>query len=126
MKTLTFYLLLAICPIVASAQSKPVTDSISNSDSIREEYLTIVIKNYFLNTKAYISINGDSFKTINLKTTGQFYNFNDALNLMKGFNKDGWELKSGAPASSSDGLDGLFIIMTRRKIVGKKPDVANL
>ncbi len=65
-----------------------------DSDTVQEDYLSIVFTGFFINTqKAYISINGEKFETLTLSSKG-YYNYNEAIKIMKEYNRQGWILRN--------------------------------
>lgn len=81
----------------------------------QEEYLTIVFSDFFINTqKAFISINGEEYKTLSVRSKGR-YNFNELIKIVKDFNEKGWSLKTSNIAFGKESNDYLFVLMIREK-----------
>lgn len=83
-------------------------------DTAKEEYLTIVMKDVFINKqRAYVSMNGEHYDKYDFDSEG-FYNLNGLLRLMREFNEDGWVLKTSNLAFGKESSNYLFVLMIRK------------
>jgi hypothetical protein len=122
MKKNILTVLLSLFIITTFSQTNPDPGSVYDTDTIHEDYLTIIYTGFFIDTdKAYISINGEEHETITLTSKG-LYNYNEALKLMKKYNEQGWVLRC-SNISFKENSDYFFVLMSRRKVKTKSiPD----
>lgn len=114
MKKSILLLIIILLPGLAFCQINKESEMLFEGDTVREDYLTIVFTGFFVNTqKAYISFNGEAFETLTLTSKG-YYNYNEAIKIMKKYNEQGWILRN-SNISFMEKSDHLFILMSRKK-----------
>ncbi len=114
MKKSIFLFIMILISGMTFSQTPNESEQIPGNDTVQDDYLTIVFTGFFINTqKAYISINGEEFETRTLTSIG-YYNYNEAIKIMKEYNEQGWTLRN-SNVSFMEKSDYLFILMSRKK-----------
>ncbi len=114
-KYVTFFVIIFIFSVLSA-------DAAYSQKKDNPEYLTIITdfdnSGFLSSSKIYISVNGEKYKEMKISKSeiqGK-YDYNPLLNLIKEYNKLGWEIMNSNLSFSFDNKrekDYIFILMRR-------------